>query len=254
MLRIKKYTKVQSLDEAYETLNKNRNNVILGGMMWLKMEERMINEAIDLSALNLNRIEEKEDEYQIGSMCSLRQLETHQDINHLCQNVIKDALCDIVGVQFRNMATVGGSIYSRFGFSDVLTVLMCLDCDVILHHQGRVPLEAFAASPYEKDIITHICIKKKNYHSAFECVRKSATDIAVLNLAMTKQKQQYKIVVGARPHRAESMYVDCHLLQEELILKVQEQMPCSYNMRGSQEYREKLIEALIIKALRKLED
>ncbi|MGN1181690.1 MAG: FAD binding domain-containing protein, partial [Faecalibacillus sp.] len=117
MLKIQKYTRVKNLDEAYTILNKNRNNMIIGGMMWLKMSHRLIPEAIDLSDLNLNSIEEKENEFQIGCMCTLRQLEVHQSLNQLCQNMIRDALCDIVGVQFRNMATIGGSLFSRFGFS-----------------------------------------------------------------------------------------------------------------------------------------
>lgn len=36
MLQIQQYIKSASLDEAYELLQKNRNNQILGGMIWLR--------------------------------------------------------------------------------------------------------------------------------------------------------------------------------------------------------------------------
>lgn len=40
---------------------------------------------------------------------------------------VRESLRHIVGVQFRNLATVGGSIFGRFGFSDVLTMFLALD-------------------------------------------------------------------------------------------------------------------------------
>ena len=42
----------------------------------------------------------------------------------------------IVGVQFRNLATVGGSVFGRFGFSDVLTLLLALEARVVLYRGG----------------------------------------------------------------------------------------------------------------------
>ena len=65
-------------------------------------------------------------------MVSLRQLETDTGLNAYTQGAVKDAVKDIVGVQFRNLATVGGSIWGRFGFSDVLTVFLAMDTEVEL--------------------------------------------------------------------------------------------------------------------------
>ncbi|MFQ7552525.1 MAG: FAD binding domain-containing protein [Blautia marasmi] len=48
------------------------------------------------------------------------------------KGAIRESLRHIVGVQFRNCATVGGSIWGRFGFSDVLTMLLALDTEVEL--------------------------------------------------------------------------------------------------------------------------
>lgn len=46
MIKFTKYVKVSSLEEAYE-LNKSRANVIMGGMMWLGMQNRNIGTAVD---------------------------------------------------------------------------------------------------------------------------------------------------------------------------------------------------------------
>ena len=50
MIKIKEYVKVQSLEEAWQ-LNQKKSSVILGGMLWLKMQNRNVGTAIDLSGL-----------------------------------------------------------------------------------------------------------------------------------------------------------------------------------------------------------
>ena len=106
MVTIQNYVRAKSLEEAYE-LNQKKGNCILGGMLWTKMQNRMIQTAIDLCDLGLNKIEETEEEFLIGAMVSLRQLETDTGLNAYTQGAVRDAVKDIVGVQFRNLATVG---------------------------------------------------------------------------------------------------------------------------------------------------
>ena len=53
--------RAKSIEEAYE-LCQNRSSVVLGGMLWLKMQNRTVDYAIDLCDLGLNLIEDKGDE------------------------------------------------------------------------------------------------------------------------------------------------------------------------------------------------
>ena len=161
MFTIKNYIVVQSLEEAYE-LNQKKNNVILGGTAWLKMGERNIQNAIDLSGLGLNKIEEDDEFIKIGCMCTLRDMEVSNKLNRYFDEAIKESLKYIVGVQFRNCATIGGSIYSRFGFSDILTVLLALDTYVELYKGGIIPLEEYKDMPYDNDILVRVLIRKDN--------------------------------------------------------------------------------------------
>ena len=115
MLKIKEYVKAESLEQAYE-LNQKRMNCILGGMLWLKMSNRNVQKAIDQTGLGLTQIEETEEEFRIGCMVTLRQMELHEGLSHYTEGAVKDAFRHIVGVQFRNLATVGGSLYGRIEF------------------------------------------------------------------------------------------------------------------------------------------
>ena len=143
MMTIKNYVRAKSLEEAYE-LNQKRSSRVIGGMVWLKMTNSNVGTVIDLCDLGLNKIEETETEFSIGAMATLRQMELHEGLNSYTCGAAKKSVEDIVGVQFRNCATVGGSIFGRFGFSDVLTFFLTTDCYVELFKGGIVPLETFA--------------------------------------------------------------------------------------------------------------
>ena len=79
----------------------------------MKMGDHRIQTAIDLSGLGLDTIEEDETQFSIGCMTSLRQLELHEGLNQWSDGAVRESVRQIVGVQFRNLATVGGSIFGR---------------------------------------------------------------------------------------------------------------------------------------------
>ena len=138
MMTIREYKRAESLEEAWQ-LNQKKANRVLGGMIWLKMETINVGTAIDLSGLGLYTIEETDAGFSIGAMVTLRQLETHPGLEAFTHGAVREALRHIVGVQLRNLATVGGSIYSRFGFSDVLTLFLALNASVELYRGGFGP-------------------------------------------------------------------------------------------------------------------
>ena len=70
MVTIQNYVRAQSIDEAYE-LNQKKGSCIIGGMLWTKMQDRLIQTAIDMCDLGLDTIEEKDDEFIIGALTSL---------------------------------------------------------------------------------------------------------------------------------------------------------------------------------------
>ncbi|MGL4989924.1 MAG: FAD binding domain-containing protein [Sarcina sp.] len=254
MFTVKEYVKPSSLDEAYTLLQQNKKNTILGGLLWLRMGNKAINKGIDLSGLEIDKIEETDDEFIIGAMVSLRELEVNTELNNKFNGVFKEATKHIVGVQFRNLATVGGSIYSRFGFSDILTVFLGLDSYVVLHGGGKISMQEFIELGYVRDIITKIIIKKTKTKVCYLSQRKSETDIPVLALATSKNEYGWKISVGARPQKAKIAFESAKLLSlnpneieiekaSEMLVK---ELKFDSNMRGSKEYR-KLIAKVLLK-------
>ena len=201
MLKIKSYVKVNSLAEAYE-LNQKKTARILGGMVWMKMGNRAISTAIDLSGLGLDAISENDDEFVIGCMTPLHDLETNEALNTYTHGAMKESLCHIVGVQFRNCATVGGSIYGRYGFSDVLTMFLGMDTWVELYDAGRIPLTEFVNMKKDNDILVNIIVRKEPLLTCYLSQRNIKTDFPVLTCAASVIGNEARTVIGARPARA----------------------------------------------------
>lgn len=257
MFKIKEYVVVKSLAEAFE-LNQKKRSVVLGGTGWLRLGNKEISTAIDLSELGLDTIVENEDEFQIGCMTSLRDLELHEGLNEYFNGAIKECVRHIVGVQFRNGATVGGSIYARFGFSDILSCLLTLDTYVDLYEKGLLPLSEFVAMPYDRDILTRIIIKKDKRRVVYQSKRASATDIPILAVAVAKKEDTYYVSIGARPKRA-VLCVNERLLdaskKEEIVSFAKEicsNVEFGSNMRGSEEYRHHLAEVFVKRGIQTL--
>lgn len=251
MLTIDQYVRAESLEQAYELCQK-RNHVVLGGMLWLKMQDRKVGTAIDLCGLGLDRITETERAFELGAMVPLRALETHEGLNAMTRGAFARSVEHIVGVQFRNCATVGGSVYGRFGFSDVLTLLLALDCDVELYKAGRMPIAQFAALPYDRDILTHVYIKKTPGLAVhYQSVRATQTDFPILTCAAARTADgAYRFAIGARPMKA--MLVCPTAAPDELPAAVRAAVPTGSNLRGSAAYRTHLVGVLVKRAVQAL--
>lgn len=249
MLKIRDIVKVKTLEEAYE-MNQKRTSRILGGMLWMRMSNATIQTGIDLSDLGLDQIEETDEEFRIGCMTTLRDLELHESLNAYSQDLAKRAVQDIVGVQFRNMATVGGSIFGRFGFSDVLTAFLVLDSYVELYMGGILPLQEFAERKRDNDILVRIIVKKTKGCFSYKTYRNTKTDFPVLTVAAAKCDERWKIAVGARPAKAKLICVE--KFTEESVQEATDQFTFGSNIRASAEYRQHLSNILIKRAWKEI--
>jgi CO/xanthine dehydrogenase FAD-binding subunit len=259
MITIQKYVRAQSLEEAYQ-LNQNRRSRILGGMLWTKMSSGTVNTAIDLCDLGLNTIEETDEQFSIGATVTLRQIEQHEGLNRYLHGCAAKAVQDIVGVQFRNLATVGGSIWGRFGFSDVLTVFLSTDCYVELYKGGVLPLEQFARMPYDRDLLVRLIVKKMPGQFSYQAVRGQRTDFPSLTCAVSCLNGAYRAAIGARPGRARLIRDEQGLLADGITPEsaaafaayAAETVPTDSNLRGSAAYRTHLVKVLTQRCVNEL--
>ena len=259
MMTIREYKRAESLEEAWQ-LHQKRPNRGLGGMIWLKMENINVGTAIDLSGLGLDTIEETDEGFSIGAMVTLRQLELHPGLAAYTDGAVRESVRHIVGVQLRNLASVGGSIYSRFGFSDVLTMFLTLNASVELYKGDVVPLAEYAQRPYDRDILVRVLVPKENARFVYQSVRNSQTDFPVLTCAAAKLADgSIRAAIGARPGKA-VLYTaapEAGETAEEFAARfaaeVKADIKTESNLRGGAEYRRHLASVLTKRAVCRLE-
>lgn len=257
MLRFGRYVRAANVEDALEVLRFRKGAQVMGGGMWMRLSDRTVPCVIDLSDCGLDKIEETEDEYRIGAYVTLRDLECAADFNYRTGNVLNAAVHDIVGVQFRQLATVGGSVFGRFGFSDVICALLALDSEVELVGAGRVPLATFIDMPYELDVLTHVIVKKHDYQASYQCLRKAATDFSTINVCAARWGGTWHVAVGSRPAKArllagEALGVSsAEPTADEIARAVEAVRGLAYssNMWGSERYRRHLAGALTARSI-----
>jgi CO/xanthine dehydrogenase FAD-binding subunit len=247
-----------TLEEAYQALINKRNNTVFGGCAFLRLGSQRIGTAVDLSKLKLNYITEQAGYVEIGAMTTFRDLETNAALKEYFNGIVPKAVGNIIGVQFRNIVTVGGTVFSKYGFSDLITALVVLDTEVELYKGGRMSLVDFLEKPYEKDILTKVLIKKNERKAVYQNFRISASDYPVLTVAVSHLNQEWVIAVGARPHRAKiadraSQALSGRALSqydiEQAAGLAMEELAFGSNTRGTAKYRQEIGKVLVRRAI-----
>ena len=257
-MKIRNYIKPTSLDEAYELVA--AGGTVIGGGAWLKLMPKTIESAVDISGLGLDLIKETDEHIYIGSMATLRTVETSQLLKTYMGGVVCHAASHIMGVTVRNIATVGGSVANRFGFSDLLTSLLAVNATLRFQHHGTMSLEDFLTSPFsDKDILIELILKKDQGIGVYKSLKKTSTDFPVVNASVARVGNHYRIAVGARPgvarlaDKAMAVINQSDTLTDEVIESaaalVAEELPFGTNSRGSEAYRAEVAKVLVERCL-----
>ncbi len=257
------YIKPKSIDEAFEVFKLKKNAAIIGGGCYLRMGNRRIGLAIDLCDAGLNFIDDNEDTIEIGAMTTLRELETSQILSDSFGTVVSDSVKHIIGVQLRNIATIGATVFSKYGFSDPITALLALDAELVLYNSGKIKLEEYLKEDSRRrDILEKIVLRKNIDGAAFQSMRNSQVDYAILNAAVSKKDGEYRIAVGARPRTGALAYkameyINSTEINEETAFKAgqiaSQELVFGSNTRGSAEYRKELCKVMVKRAIMEVE-
>ncbi len=262
-MEIKNYHKAQSLDEAYQLLMQNPKNAIIGGGAWMKFSSPTVETLIDLKDLKLDQIVESKSSIEVGAMVTLQQLETNESVMKLGNGFISKGLSRILGVGFRNIATIGGTVVGRYAFSDLLTPLLTLPVKLVFYPQKEMSLEDFLNQKGKfSDILTHIIIEKKEGVGFFKKVALTSLELAILNVAVFKSKNDYQISIGSRPgvaslaHEAMEFLNAQKEITEDIIEKtsniVVDTVKFGSSRSGSEDYRKALAKAYVKRGIKEV--
>ncbi len=196
------YFKPASAVEAAALLDEHPGAVVIGGGAFVRLRSRRIPVAVDLFDAGLDYVRQTDAGLELGAMATFRMLETDPLVAGFADGLLARAVERIVGVQMRNITTVGGTLYGRYGFSNLITALLALDAEVQLLRGGLMPLEKFFTTrPDPRDILTRVVLPRVSWRAGWQDLTRTVNDYAVLNTAVATGEGRTRVVVGARPGR-----------------------------------------------------
>lgn len=263
LLKIKEYFKPETIEEAYSIMKKH-NAVVLGGGAFLNLRKDEMPAVVDLSGLGLDYIKERDGFIEIGAMASLREVETDHQLSGFYGGVLQSTARAIMGVQIRNMATIGGTVWGRYGFSDMLTSLLALDAYVELYKGGMIPLEQFIEEGIKDDILIAVHIKKVNGKAGNLYFKSTGTSFSALNTAVSLiggtndggavKGGRFRIAVGSRPKAAKLAKSAMEFLNGTSVDEIAasragdiaaDELDFGGDLRGSSDYRRELCRVFV---------
>ena len=262
-VKINHLHQAKSFDEVLKIVKESQNHAVIGGGAWLKRLPRKIDKAILLDQLALDYIKEHDAYIAVGSMTTLQSVVDARCLQEIGSGLLSNATAQVMGVALRNIATIGGSVVGRYGFSDIIPPLLALDAKLIFHELGEITLEKYLQQKGKtSDLLLEVQIPKKNKIGYFKKVSNTSLDFSILNITISKQDQNICIIIGARPGGAafarEAMQ---YLSQVDQLTKthlkkatqlVLDEVAFASNTAASQQYRETLAKVYVQRGLKEV--
>lgn len=258
-MEMKRIVRPQHIKDAYDYLINYPDSTIIGGGAWLKFLSPNMETGIDLSLLNLDQINETKDFIEIGAMATLYHVEKHPAVIDIGQGMIRDAIGLIMGVPFRNIATIGGSIFGKYAFSDLITPLLCLDVKLNFYRHDTMDLLDYLNTKEKiNDILLSILIKKESTKGYFKKVSNTPLDFAICNIAVILREEKLYISVGARPglaklaEKAMATYEKGKIDPEKIAEITIDELHFGSNHLASDLYRKEVAKTYIIRGIKEV--
>ncbi len=251
MFRFDEIVTPKSLPEAAKLMADSGSVAVAGGL-FLRFAKTKCRKAVDLSALGLDFINKNGDVVEIGATASLRKVEL--ETAKFFDGALSKAASLILGVQFRNMATIGGAVMSGSGYSNLITALVALDARLVFASGKEMGIGEFLAGERGSDLLEKIVVSDNFDGVSFQILQHTTLDIGVLNVAVAKKGDSLAISVGARPQvakrasGAEKAFAEGKDAASVAALAAGE-IEFGKDIRGSVEYRKALAQGLIERAI-----
>lgn len=264
---LKEFFKPKTVKEAGELKEKFQNALFIAGGTEINSRGDINPEyLISLENLELSTIEEKENTLIIGAMVTMQDLIDNEVLQTSQMTVIGDAAKQIVNYNVRNMATIGGNIHTNKSCSSIIPILVVLQAklEVIENNQVKnVSIEEYVNNE-NKNLITKIIIEKpkNNFYAHIRNFKRSANDIAIINIAVGGEIQDnishVVIAVGGTSmhvRRLESVEKEVEGLKKEeykaaeIEALVKDSITPIDDLRGSAEFKKQITGALVAMSL-----
>jgi CO/xanthine dehydrogenase FAD-binding subunit len=170
------------MDEAFRLI-RERHGTAIGGAAWLRTNTKTMALGVDLAGLGLEYIREAGERIEIGAMTTYRELETSQLLKARFGPLFEATVSHVVGIQLRNIITVGGTVAGRYGFSDLNTTLCALGAKAVFYPGQTVDLADFIEKGAETPFLLEKILLPASMKASYQQMRISENDFPIINTA-----------------------------------------------------------------------
>ena len=157
------YRRVDSVDEAIQALSDGTDAKLLAGghslLPLMKVRLARPSLLVDISRLqDLKYVKEDGDRVAIGALTRHHDVANSEVLQELCP-IVSYAAGEIGDPQVRHVGTIGGSVAHADPASDMPSVLLALDAEMVIRGAGgasrTVPASGFFKGLFEPDLATN---------------------------------------------------------------------------------------------------
>jgi CO/xanthine dehydrogenase FAD-binding subunit len=257
-MEILEYARPRNMDEAFRLIRERRGTAI-GGAAWLRTNTKIMTLGVDLAGLGLEYIREAGGCIEIGAMTTYRELETSPLLKSRFGSLFDATVSHVVGIQLRNIITVGGTVAGRYGFSDLNTTLCALGAKVVFYPGQTLALADFIEKGAGGPFLLEKILLPASMKAAYQQMRISENDFPIINTTSAWTGSGWRIAVGSRPaatrlcRRAMAFLGDEPRPSDEKIASASQiaadELQFGSDIRASAEYRREILPALVRRAL-----
>ena len=262
------YARAGSVDEAVSLLGRDEDAKLLAGghslipLMRLRFTRPSL--LVDIGRLEgLRYVRDDGDRIAVGALTRHAELVRDPLLARHCA-LIGEAAATIGDPQVRHRGTIGGSLAHGDPASDLATIVLTLDAELVVHGPGgdlTIPAAAFFAGMFEtalapQEVLTEIRVPKVPSGTYLK-VERRGQDWATVGVAAARVDGRVQVgltSMGATPLRArgvEKALAGGASAAEAAAHAAEGAMPPS-DVVGSSEYRAHLAEVLVRRALEQL--
>jgi carbon-monoxide dehydrogenase medium subunit len=270
MLNLREIHKPTTLADAAKLLQQPNTVALAGGTQLLASKRRDVHAVVDLSALGLTYIREREGAVAIGATTTLALLDESPILRALANGIVAQAAHRSASSILRHQATVGGTLIAEP--AGVLAVaLVALDARVTMvgTETRTMTLDEFLparASLLRGALVTEITVPMTNPRAALEMVARTPSDKPIVCVVASARIENgiaraVRIALGgvgetAQRARAAEMMLEGQTLNDARIeeaarIAAQDLSPPG-DFRGSAEYRKEMARVLTRRAMNAL--
>lgn len=267
MLNLREIHKPTTIADALKLLQQPNTVALAGGTQLLADKRRDVHAVVDLSALGLTYIREREGAVAIGATTTLAMLDASPILRALANGIIAQAAHRSASSILRHQATIGGTLIAEpAGILAVALVALDARVTIVGADTRTIPLDEWLparASLLRGTLVTEITVPMTNPRAAIETVARTPSDKPIVCVVAAARIENgiaraVRLALGGvaetalRAHAAEQMLegqsLDAARIEAAARGAAQDLAPPD-DFRGSAEYRREMARVLMRRAV-----